>query len=192
MYYIQVITCVSPPKDLWFLNTFEGCLEGKVTFHVIISVLRQKPVVLWLLLPPAFPVCHVLVPGVPGWAGGWHFRVCLSPWGRWNCAELEGGRWNVCSWQSIPGRPEAAEELPGAWRMCRALSLAPAHLQGWGCCNTIICTAPKNQCHSKWGDLAKALALSCLLIYSGAIRFCVSTMEDLLYSFTYAEGCKID
>lgn len=44
MYYIQVITCVSPPTDLWFLTTFKGCLEGKVTFYVIISVLRQKPV----------------------------------------------------------------------------------------------------------------------------------------------------
>lgn len=46
MYYIQVITCVSPPKDLWFLNIFEGCLEGEVAFYVIISVLRQKPIVL--------------------------------------------------------------------------------------------------------------------------------------------------
>lgn len=44
--YIQVITWVSPPKDLWFLNIFEGCLEGKVTFYVIISVLRQKPIML--------------------------------------------------------------------------------------------------------------------------------------------------
>lgn len=43
---IQVITSVSPPKDLWFLNIFEGCLDGKVVFYVIMSVLRQKPIML--------------------------------------------------------------------------------------------------------------------------------------------------
>lgn len=167
MFCIQVITSVSPPKDLWFLNIFEGCLVGKVVFYVIMSVLRQKPIMLWLLLPPAFPVCHVLVPGVPGWASGWHFRVCLSPWGRCKCAEFAAG--SAALGRGCWELPWSVENVWGA--ELDSSSTSP----GLCWCSAKTCAAPKNQCDSKWRDLGKALALSCL-IYSWAMRVCVSTM----------------
>lgn len=162
MYHLQ--------ETFGFFNIFKGCLDWKVKFYVITAefVLRQKPFTFWLLLPPSFSVCHVLVPGVPGWASGWNFRVCVSPRGRWKYAEF--------AWQRLPGQELLRSSLEhGECVGCWAWQLR-THLQGCGWCATITCTALKNSCYSKWRDLAKALDLSCLIICFEAIGFCVSIL----------------
>lgn len=87
----------------------------------------------------------------------------------------------VCTWQCLPGQELLRSSLERGECVGRWARRLQTHLQGCSRCATITCTALKNWCDSKWRDLAKALGLSCLIIYSGAIVFfCVHHVRSSL------------